>query len=311
MSNRWRLILSFAAVYLIWGSTYLAIRFAIETIPPLLMAGSRFLIVGALLYAAMRGRGAARPTGPQWAGAALVGGLLFMGGNGGVTWAEQRVPSSLAALLIALMPLWMVALTWLMEGPRPTWRTTLGLALGLLGVALLIGPSELLHGERPDLLGVAVLLSSGFLWALGSLFSRRVAKPASLLMAVAMQNIAGGTLLLLAGTVGGEWPRLNLAAMSSLSLFAFLYLIIFGSIVAFSAYTFLLQNTTPANAATYAYVNPVIALLLGWLLGNEPMTMRVIVAAAVIISAVVLITTRRTAVPKPVPALTTQPCESG
>jgi drug/metabolite transporter (DMT)-like permease len=295
MSDRWRLLLSFAALYVIWGSTYLAIAFAIETIPPFLMAGFRFVSAGLVMYLVMRMRGAPRPTRAQWVGATIVGALLLTGGNGGVTWAEQRVPSSLAALIIALMPLWMVVLAWAMEGTRPTPRTGLGLLLGLSGVALLIGPSELLSGTRPDLLGVVVLLGSGFVWALGSLYARRVSLPKMLLMAVAMENLAGGVLLLAVGTASGEWARLDLGALSLTSVSALIYLIVFGSIVAFSAYAWVLQNTDPAKAATYAYVNPAVALLLGWLLGNEPMTARILVAATIIIGAVVLITTRRPA----------------
>ena len=294
MSDRWRLLLSFAALYVIWGSTYLAIAFAIETIPPFLMAGFRFVSAGLVMYLVMRMKGAPRPTRAQWIGATIVGALLLTGGNGGVTWAEQRVPSSLAALIIALMPLWMVVLAWAMEGTRPTPRTGLGLLLGLAGVALLIA---LLAGTRPHLLGGVVRRGAGFVWALGSLYARRVSLPKMLLMAVAMENLAGGVLLLAVGTVSGEWARLDLGALSLTSVGALIYLIVFGSIIAFSAYAWVLQNTDPAKASTYAYVNPAVALLLGWLLGNEPMTARILVAATIIIGAVVLITTRSPARP--------------
>lgn len=294
MARTSALVLAFAAVYLIWGSTYLAIRVAIETLPPFLMAGARFLIAGALLYAWMRRRGAPPPAPHHWRAAAVVGGLLLVGGNGGVVWAEQTVPSGLAALLVATVPLWIVLLDWLRpHGPRPTLALVAGLVAGFAGVAMLIGPGRFAGGAQVDPLGGAVLLLASVSWAAGSLQSRRARLPSSRFLAIAMEMLAGGALLLLAGTLVGEWGSLDLAHVSIRSWTALGYLIVFGSLGGFTAYLWLLATTTPARAATYAYVNPVVAVILGWALADEPVTPRVLLAAAVIISAVVIITTAR------------------
>ena len=290
--NRARLLAAFAAIYLIWGSTYLAIRFAIETMPPFLMAGTRFLIAGAILYAWALRRGVTPPTPIQWRAAAVIGGLLMLGGNGGVVWAEQRVPSSLAALMVATVPLWMALLNWAWQnGPRPEGRLGLGLGLGFAGILLLIGPSELMGSQRIDLAGAAALLISTLSWATGSLYSRRAPLPTAPLLAPAMQMLGGGALMAIVSALLGEWSRVDWGAISLRSLLAYSYLIAFGSLIAFSAYVWLLRVTTPARVATYAYVNPLIAVILGWALGGEPLTPRTVLAAAVIIAAVVAITT--------------------
>jgi drug/metabolite transporter (DMT)-like permease len=287
-----RVVAAFAAVYLIWGSTYLAIRFAIETVPPFTMAGVRYLIAGAVLYGWMRLRGTSSPTRYHWISAAIVGGLLLLGGNGGVVWAEQRVPSGLTALLITSVPLWMALLNWLRPGGmRPSGPVAIGLFTGFAGVALLVSPGELAGGLHVDPLGGAVLLLASLSWAAGSLYSRHARFPESALLATAMEMIAGGVLLLAAGLVAGEWARLDLAAVSPKSFLAFAYLIAFGSLVGFTAYIWLLRVTTPARVSTYAYVNPVVAVFLGWALAGEPLTPRTLIAAAIIICAVVLITT--------------------
>lgn len=292
--NRARLLAAFAAIYLIWGSTYLAIRFAIETMPPFLMAGTRFLIAGTILYLWMLRRGVAPPTSIQWRAAAVIGGLLMLGGNGGVVWAEQRVPSSLAALMVATVPLWMALLNWVWQnGPRPEGRLGLGLALGFSGILLLIGPSELMGSQRIDLAGAAALLISTLSWATGSLYSRRAPLPTAPLLATAMQMLGGGALMAIVSALLGEWSHVDWGAISLRSLLAYSYLIVFGSLIAFSAYVWLLRVTTPARVATYAYVNPLIAVILGWALGGEPLTLRTVLAAAVIIAAVVAITTYR------------------
>jgi drug/metabolite transporter (DMT)-like permease len=291
---RARLLAAFAAVYLIWGSTYLAIRLAIETLPPFTMAAVRFLIAGTLLYSWLRLHKTAPPTRIHWRSAAVVGGLMLMGGNGGVTWAEQRVPSGLAALLIATVPVWMVILEALRPGgTRPTRRIGVGLALGLAGIALLIGPVNLAGGERVDPLGAGVLLLAALSWAGGSLYSRRAPLPAVPLLGTAMEMLAGGALLLLASGLTGEWGRLDVAAVSSRSLLALGYLVIFGSLLGFTAYVWLLRNTTPARASTYAYVNPMVAVFLGWAFAGESLTWQMLLAAAVIVAAVVLINTSR------------------
>lgn len=278
------------AVYLIWGSTYLAIRFAVETLPPFLMAGTRFVVAGLILYGWRRAAGFPRPTGAQWRAATVVGALMLLGGNGGVVWAEQWIESGTAALIVASVPFWMVLLDWLRPGgqpPRPAvW---LGILIGFAGVLLLLGGPP--TGPR-YLAGGVVVLFSAMAWAAGSLYSRTAVLPAPLL-ATAMQMLTGGGLLLLAGVVTGELGRLDPAGFSTRSLLALLYLVVFGSLVSYSAYVWLLRVTPPALASTYAYVNPVVAVVLGWLLADERMNARVVVAAAVIVGGVALITTTR------------------
>jgi drug/metabolite transporter (DMT)-like permease len=287
-------VAAFAAVYVVWGSTYLAILFAIETIPPFLMAGARFLVSGAALYAWTRSRGAPRPTRANWRAAAVVGAFLLVGGNGGVAWSEQRVPSGLAALLVATVPLWMVLLDWWRGGgARPTGRTWAGIAVGFLGLGILVGPAELLGGGAADPLGAGVLVLASVLWAIGSVDSRRAALPESPFQATAMEMLAGGALLVLVGSATGEWGRFDPAAVSGRSLLALAYLIAFGSCVGFTAYIWLLRHVEVAKVSTYAYVNPVVAVFLGWLLAGEPVTARTLAAAAVIVVAVAFITSSK------------------
>ena len=300
----WRLVLAFAAVYLIWGSTYLGIRYAIETIPPFLMSGARFVIAGSIIYALTAYQGAPRPTRANWRATAIVGALLLLGGNGLVAFTEQRLPSGLTALLVAFVPLWMALLNWLRPGGlRPSLPVTLGLLVGLGGMVLLVSPGEAPgagdSGAAVDLLGVGLILLATFCWANGSLYSRRAPLPASSLQGTSMEMLAGGALLILAGTLTGEWARLDVSKISLTSFWAFVYLTTFGSIIAFSAYIWLLGVTTPARAATYAYVNPVVAVFLGWALAGEPLTPRTLVAAAIIVSAVVIINTYRDRKPAP------------
>jgi len=285
-------MLALLAVYLIWGSTYLAIRFAIETLPPFLMVGTRLVVAGAVLYGWARGRGAPRPTRFNWGAAAVVGGLLLLGGNGGLAWAEQQVPSGLASLLIAMVPLWMVLLNWIGgDRVRPSGGVAIGLVLGLAGIVLLVGPGELAGGSHANSVGAAALMVSSLSWATGSLYSRRARLPASSLLATAMEMLAGGALLLVAGSVTGEWTQLKLSQVSPRSTLSLGYLVIFGSLVGFTAYTWLLRVARPALVSTYAYVNPVVAVFLGWALGGESLTPWTILAALIIVIAVVLITT--------------------
>jgi drug/metabolite transporter (DMT)-like permease len=288
---RARLLVAFGTVFLFWGGTYLAIRFAIETIPPFLMAGSRFLLAGLLIWGWQRWRGAAAAGIDQWRAATLVGALLIVGGNGGVVWAEQRVPSALAALLISITPLWMVLFDGLRPGgPRPSWRVLLGIALGLAGTAILLGPEQLLGGGRIDPVGAAVLLMASVSWAAGSIVARSARLPQNPLLATGMEMIAGGALLLVLGLVLGEIPRLRLEAVTGRSLISWGYLVVFGSLAGFTAYLWLLRHTSTARASTYAYVTPVVAIVIGWTLGGEPITARVLLAAAVIVGAVALMT---------------------
>ena len=288
-ASRGKLVAAFAAVYIIWGSTYLAIRFALETLPPFLMAGTRFLTAGAIVYGWSIARGAHHPTRTNWRDGLIVGGFLLLGGNGGVVWAEQYVASGIAALLVATLPIWMVLFDWMRgSGRRPTGRVTLGIALGLAGLVVLVGPQSLGTGGVPLVPALALVLAS-VSWAWGSLYSRGAVQPSSPMMATAVQMICGGALLTVAGTLSGEWSALDLGDASLRSLLALLYLLLFGSIVAYSAYIWLLHHATPAQVSTYAYVNPVVAVFLGWLLASEPITARILTAAAIIVAGVAVI----------------------
>ncbi len=294
--------LALLAVYIVWGSTYLAIRFAVQTIPPFIMAGTRFLIPGAILYVWRRASGDASPTRLQWRSAAIVGIFLLLGGNGGVTWAEQRVASGVTALIVGSAPLWMVLIDMLRPGgQRPTWQTAGGVLIGLAGIALLVGPSQWNGSQlQMDTPGVAMLLLAALFWAVGSLYSRTAQLPASPLLGTGMEMLAGGVGLFLAGTLTGEWGRLDLAAITPPSLWGLAYLIACGSLVGFVAYTWLLRVAPTPLVATYAYVNPLIAIFVGNLLAKEALTPRLLVAALVIVSAVALINTGRAKMAKPV-----------
>lgn len=285
------LLAAFAAVYVVWGSTYLAIRVAIESLPPLLMAGARFLLAGTLLYAIMRLRGEPAPERRHWKSTALIGLLLLLFGNGAVVMAERTVPSGVAALLVAMVPMWMVLLEWLRPGgSRPTGRTLVGLVIGFAGMVLLVGPGGFVGGDRVDPFGAGLVLMGSLTWAAGSIYSRGAALPRSALLATGMEMAWGGVWLVLAGTVLGEWGTVDPSAFTSRSILAFLYLVVFGSLVGFTAYIWLLGVSTPARVSTYAYVNPVVAVLLGWALLGEPLNARILGAAAVIVAAVAVIT---------------------
>ncbi len=286
-----RVWLALLVVYVVWGSTYLAIRWSLETIPPFTMASVRYLVAGSLLLAWVKSRGAP-PISPRDLGPAfLTGGLMLLCGNGGVVWAEQHLTSGLAALLVAVEPLFIVLLqaTLPQERRRPSGRALVGVALGVAGVILLVGPVGL-GGERADLGGAAAVLFAAFAWALGSLLSRHFAPSSAPLQATALQMLAGGVLLGGFSGVLGEWSRFSPGLVSAKSVAAVAYLVVFGSLVAFTAYIWLLRAASPALVSTYAFVNPVVAVFLGWLLASEPVSARTLVAAAVIVSAVVLIT---------------------
>ncbi|MDQ6831508.1 MAG: drug/metabolite exporter YedA [Gemmatimonadota bacterium] len=292
--SRAALMTAFALVYVIWGSTYLFIRYAVETIPPFFMAGARYLIAGIAVYAWTRLRGGPRAPFRQWRAAAIVGALLLMGGNGAVTWSEQRVASGIAALLVAIVPLWMVLLDWWRPGgTRPNAGTAIGLAIGLAGMALLVGPGVLHGGGGIDPVGAAVLIVGGLSWALGSLYARTADLPNEPMLANGMEMMAGGAILLLAGLLTGESHRLVLSAVSAKSMWSLIYLITIGAIVGFSAYTYLIRNAAPSLVGTYAYVNPVVAILLGWAFAGEPLTLRMVAAGGVIVAGVALITLSR------------------
>lgn len=285
---------AFAAIYLIWGSTYLGIRFAVETIPPFLLGGARFLLAGGILYAWLRLKGMPRPTGFHWGNAAVVGGLLLGVGNGGVNWAEQEVSSSLTALLIAVTPLWFAMLDWLRPGgTRPSFQTMLGIVVGFVGVAMLAGGPGVLRPNAVDLPAVAALMLASIAWASGSLYARYTPKPESAMMAGAMQMLAGGAALFLVGLLSGEGSSFGWSRLSARSVWAFVYLTLIGSLIGFTAFSWLLKVSTPARLSTYAYVNPVIAVFLGWAIGGETLTSRILWAAAVIVLGVVIITTKK------------------
>jgi drug/metabolite transporter (DMT)-like permease len=285
-------------LYIVWGSTYLAIRFAVETIPPFLMAAVRFLLAGLILITWRRLAGDPLPSPRQWRAVGVVGLFLLLGGNGGVVWAEQRVPSGITALLVGCTPLWMVLLDALRRRRVPTWWVMSGVLLGLGGIALLVGPAELtgLHGTV-DPLGALVITLAALSWAAGSLFSQQAQQsgtmPPSPLMSTAAQMLTGGAALLLLGTFSGEWVRFNPAEFTSRSILATLYLLLVGSLIGFSAYVWLLKKAPITLVSTYAYVNPLVAVFLGSLLAAEPLTPRVLLASAVIVAAVALITWKK------------------
>jgi drug/metabolite transporter (DMT)-like permease len=297
--SRTRIALAFAAVYVIWGSTYLAILYAIETIPPFLMAGTRFLIAGAVLYLWARLTGGTRPSKAEWVATAITGILMLAVGNGAVTWSEQRIPSGLAALFVATVALWMVLLEFLRKnGTRPTRLSILGLLLGFGGVAVLVGPAALTNARDLDVLAALVLIGASLSWAAGSIYSRVLARPASASLGSGMQMLAGGVVLAIVGVSSGELRQVDVAAVTTRSALSLGYLIVFGSLVGFTAYAWLLRVCTPAAVATYAYVNPMVAMLLGWLIAGEQFGPRMIVAAAIILSGVALIN-RASARPAP------------
>ncbi|HEU5348229.1 MAG TPA: drug/metabolite exporter YedA [Ktedonobacterales bacterium] len=292
-SPRTQVILAFLSVYIIWGSTYLAIRFAVATMPPFLMAGVRFLIAGAILYLLVRLRGAERPKLVHWRSALIVGGLLLFCGNGGVSWAEVQVPSGLAALLVAVVPLWMALFDWLRPGGvYPGALAIVGLIIGFAGVALLASQAES-SGTGPQLAGILALVVATCCWAIGSLYARNAPFPKTQLLGTGMEMLAGGAVLVFVAGITGEWGQVHFAAISVKSLLALAFLIVFGSLIAFSAYVWLLHHVSAVSVSTYAYVNPVVAVFLGWAFADEAITWVTLVSAAIIISAVALITVAR------------------
>ena len=280
------MIAAFTVVYLIWGSTYLAIRFTIETLPPFLSAGLRFFLAGVVLYLFARFKNKEpAPQKQHWGPAFIVGGLLLLGGNGAVVWAEHYVPSGLAALFIAIVPLWMVLLEWWWhQTKRPSTGVFFGIGIGFFGVWLLIKPGGINLG------GALLLLLASFSWSIGSIYSRKADLPKSPFLSTAMQMIGGGTLLLLLGLAQGEYLHFHIADFSAKSVGALLYLVIFGSLLAFTAYIWLLKNAGVARTSTYAFVNPVVAIFLGWAFAGEKLDAQTAIAALFVLVAVILIT---------------------
>lgn len=311
------LLTAFAAIYLVWGSTYLGIRVAVETLPPFLMAGARFLVAGSILAGWLAATRGFRASARQWRDNAFIGTFLLLGGNGLVAWAEQFIPSGLTALIIGSQPLLMVLTEWAWRGGhRPTLLTGIGLLLGFAGVAWLAAPWEGAAAGGLNLGGVTAILAGGIFWAFGSIYGRHVREPAEPLTAAAMQMLSGSVALLLTALLHGDFTGFSPAAVSPRSWLAFGYLITAGSLVGFSTFVWLMKHSTPARVSTYAYVNPLVAVFLGWLILAEPVTSRTLAAAAVIVVSVAVITSQRgrsTAVPrtaapeKPAPGLKTGP----
>jgi drug/metabolite transporter (DMT)-like permease len=286
------LVAAFAAVYVIWGSTYLAIAVGIESFPPLLLPATRHLIAGLVLYPLLRWKTGIRPTPGQWRTAIITGFLLLFLGNGAVCLSERSVPSGVAALLVAMVSFWMVLLDWLRPGGlRPVPRVVASLILGFGGLVLLVGPAHLGGSERVDPIGAGILVIGSFAWACGSIYSKHNDLPSSPMLGVAMQSLAGGIGLWIAGLLAGEGRQLHLAAISLRSWIALAYLLVFGSGIGFTAYVYLLKKSSAARVGTYAFVNPVVALFLGWLGAGEAITLRTALAAAVILTAVLLVIT--------------------
>jgi drug/metabolite transporter (DMT)-like permease len=296
------IILAFAALYIIWGSTYLGILFAIRSIPPFLMAGARFFLAGVIMYAAARGQGTARPEPVTWRSAAIVGACLLMCGNGGVTVAEKWVPSSLAALLVATVPIYITLLGWITgSAPRPAPLVWVGLFGGFLGVAILVGPTFTNSSGSPHnhlALGISILLAASLIWSAGSLYSRTAKNATSPFLAAGQQMLCGGGLLFLLGVATGEHHGFAPHNITWLSAGAFVYLVAIGALVGFPAYVYLLRHCDPAKVATYAYVNPIVAVLLGTTFAGERLTMLTLIGAGLIIGSVAMVITVEQRKPK-------------
>lgn len=290
-THRGRVIAAFIAVYLIWGSTYLGIRFAIETIPPFTLSAARFGLAGLIMLGVAKATGAKGVTLPQFRTAAIVGSLLMLA-NSLVGVAEKRIPSGIAALLVAMTPVFMVLLEWARPGGRrPTWLVALGLAIGLGGVATLVGPASFAgSGDGIDLIGAGIVIFGCLAWSSGSIYSRYAPRPTSELMTAAIQMLVGSAFVGVIGVARGELATFDPSGISMRSFLAWLYLLVFGSLIAFTAFVYLLRVSTPARVATYAYVNPVVAVILGWLLGGESISGRMLVAAGIIVAGVATIT---------------------
>jgi len=298
--SRSALLLAFAAIYLIWGSTYLGIRVAVETMPPFLMAGTRFLIAGTLLFTFLKLRGAPWPTAVQWKANAVIGIFLLLGGNGLVVWAEQVIPSGVTALLIGVAPLFIVLTEWAWPGgTRPTALTLAALVLGFAGVTWLAAPWENVAHGGLNPAGVIAILAACLFWGIGSIYSRHAKHGADPFFASSLQMLGGGAALTLTALVHGDVARLNLSTVAPRAWFAFVYLIGAGSLIGFSTFVWLMKHSTPARVSTYAYVNPVVAVFLGWLLLSEPVNPRTLVASVIIVTAVAIITTQKSRTPKP------------
>lgn len=307
--SRTALIAGFAAIYIIWGSTYLGIRIVVETIPPFLMASARFITAGLIVAAFIAATRGFKATKKQWRDNAIVGGFLCLGGNGLVAWSEQKVPSGIATLIISAGPVFIVLMDWAAHaffkdgkrGTKPRPVTFVGLALGFVGLAVLVGPDVLKSGVGGlDPWSVVGLLAATLFWGCGMIYMKYASEPAEPFTASAIQMIVGAGWLLAAGLLTGELGRIDVSAITARSVWAWLYLVTFGSLVGFSTFTWLMKHSTPAKVSTYAYVNPIVAVFLGWLVLHEEVSPRIFLAAAIIIAGVVIITITKNAKPKTV-----------
>lgn len=312
--SRTALLLGFATIYLVWGSTYLGIRIAVETLPPFLMAGLRFVLAGALIAAFIGVTRSFKAKPHQWRDNIVIGAFLLLGGNGLVSWAEQEIPSGIATLMVSIGPLFIVLLDWLVlaisrdgqRGTRPTVLTFVGLALGFLGLVLLVGPDVMEAGtSHLDGWRVLALIGACLFWGIGSLCTRYARDPAEPFTGSAIQMLGGGAALLFVSLLRGEPFQFELAQASARSLMAWAYLVVFGSLIAFTTFVWLMKHSTPSKVSTFAYVNPIVAVFLGWLVLHEPVNPRIFIAAAIIIAGVALITIAKTI--KPAPAVTAPP----
>ena len=302
--KRVSIILAFAGIYLIWGSTYLGILFAIRSIPPFLMAGARFLVAGVIMYAIARFQGAPQPERSTWRTALIVGGCLLLGGNGGVTISEKWVPTGLAALLVATVPIYIALLGWLSgTAARPTPMVWFGLIGGFIGVGILVGPAFTNSTGNHLAWGMSILLVSSLLWSIGSLYSRRAKHASSLFVAAGQQMICGGALLTLAGLALSEYRNFDIRNVTGLSIDAFIYLVLIGALVGYTAYFYLLRHCEPAKVATYAYINPIVAIVLGTFFAGEHLTLRTWLGAGLIIGSVAVVITAQQMRSKTEPAL--------
>src|SRR5258706_1028030 len=286
-----KLWLALLALYIVWGSTYLAIRFAVETIPPFMHAALRFLLSGAILFVWRRMAGDEMPTLENWKSTAIVGALLLLGGNGLVALAEKTVPSGIAALMISTSPFWLVLFESLRaKGSKPTWLSILGLVVGFGGVVLLVGPAEITgYGQKFDSFGTIMLLIAPILWSLGSIYARGADMPKSTLMSTGMQMLAGSVALFIVSMATGELNGFSFGQVSLRSWEGLAYLVTFGSLVGFVSYGWLIHNAPVSLFSTYAYVNPVVAVFLGWLLAGEVLNARIVVASAIIVGSGIVI----------------------
>ena len=293
--SRISIILAFAAVYIIWGSTYLGIKYAIQTMPPLLMSGVRYFIAGLIVFIIAMSTGAAFPQKIYWRNTFIIGALLVLMGNGGVALAESLIPSGIASLIVCSVPMWFALIGWLFFNKgRPGALTITGIILGFVGIMILVGPKNIFHiGQGINLTGVMIIIVGSIGWSVGSLYVSRAKLPENHLTTIGMQMLCGGFLLTIAGFAKGEYQQVHFEAISTNSLLAMGYLITFGSIVAFSAYSWLLRVVSPALVSTYAYVNPVIAVFLGWLFLNEPIDKYTVIGSVFIIFALILITSQK------------------